>query len=82
MWLYSMCDLSSIPGIEPKSPAVETQNLNHWTACEVLCFLLFSSLEFGAHSPVGMTGVQCPYISQPIIQSLQMFPFAQMDQCQ
>ena len=82
MWLYSMCDLSSIPGTEPKSPAVETQNLNHWTAHEVLCFLLFSSLEFGAHSPVVMSGPQCLYISQPIIQSLQMFPFAQMDQCQ
>ena len=66
MWPYSMWDLSSLPGIEPMSPAVEAQNLNHWTACEVPCFLLFSSLEFGAHNPVVMTGVQCPYISQPI----------------
>ena len=48
------------------SSAVEAQNLNHWTACEVPCFLLFSSLEFGAHSPVVMSGPQCPYISQPI----------------
>ena len=81
MWPYSMWDLSSLPGIEPMSPAVEAQNLNHWTACEVPCFLLFS-LEFGAHSPVVTNSPQCPYISQPIIQSLQMFPFAQMDQCQ
>ena len=48
------------------SPAVEAQNLNHWTAHEGPCFLLFSSLEFGAHSPVVMSGPQCPCISQPI----------------
>ena len=66
MWPHSMWDLSSQPGIGPMSPAVGAQNLNHWTACEVPCFLLFSSLEFGAHNPVVMTGVQCPYISQPI----------------
>ena len=61
-----MWDLSSLQGIGPMSSAVEAQNLNHWTACEVPCFLLFSSLEFGAHSPVVMSGPQCPYISQPI----------------
>ena len=66
MWPHSMWDLSSLPGIEPVSPAVEAQNLNHWTAQEVPCFLLFSSLEFGAHNPVVMSGPQCPYISQPI----------------
>ena len=61
-----MWDLSSLLGTEPMSPAVEAQNLNHWTAHEVPCFLLFSSLEFGAHSPVVMSGPQCPCISQPI----------------
>ena len=38
MWPHSMWDLSSLPGIEPVSPAVEAQNLNHWTAREVPCF--------------------------------------------
>ena len=66
MWPHSMWDLSSLPGTEPMSPAVEAQNLNHWTAREVPRFLLFSSLEFGAHSPVVMSGPQCPCISQPI----------------
>ena len=61
-----MWDLSSLLGTEPMSPAVEAQNLNHWTAHEGPCFLLFSSLEFGAHSPVVMSGPQCPCISQPI----------------
>ena len=31
-----MRDLSSPPGIEAMSPAVEMQSLNHWTAGEVL----------------------------------------------
>ena len=65
-WPHSMWDLSSLLGTEPMSPAVEAQNLNHWTAREVPRFLLFSSLEFGAHSPVVMSGPQCPCISQPI----------------
>ena len=38
-WLCSMQDLSSQPGIEPRPPALEVQNLNHWTAREVTVFL-------------------------------------------
>ena len=32
---HSMWDLSFWPGIEPMPPAVETQNLNHWTTWKV-----------------------------------------------
>lgn len=38
-WLCSMQDLSSQPGIESRPPALEVQNLNHWTAREVTVFL-------------------------------------------
>ena len=64
MWPHSMWDLSSLLGIEPMSPLVEAQKLNHWTASEVPCFLLFSLLEFGTHCPVVMDSPQCPYIFQ------------------
>ena len=39
----SMLDLSSppTPGIEPVLPAVEMQNLNHWTSREVPGYLYF-----------------------------------------
>ena len=30
------------PGMEPVPPVVEAQNLNHWTAREVLGFFLMS----------------------------------------
>ena len=30
------------PGMEPLPPAVETRNLNHWTAREVPIFLIIS----------------------------------------
>ena len=33
--LHGMWDLVPSPGIEPMSPAVEVQSLNHWTAREV-----------------------------------------------
>ena len=38
-WLCSIQDLSSQPGIEPRPPALEVQNLNHCTAREVTVFL-------------------------------------------
>ena len=37
-WRCSMQDLSSQPGIEPRPPALEVQNLNHWNAREVTVF--------------------------------------------
>ena len=47
MWPHSMWDLSSLPGTEPMSPAVEAQNLNHWTAQKSLvsCYSPHWSLE-------------------------------------
>ena len=35
------------PGIEPVPPAVEGWSLNHWTAREVLNFVLFPPTCFG-----------------------------------
>ena len=36
-------DLIPRPEIEPVSPAVEAQNLNHWTTREVLLMLYFKN---------------------------------------
>ena len=39
-------DLSSQPGIERASPAVEVQSLNHWTTREVPVLFVFILLNF------------------------------------
>ena len=36
-----MWDFSSQPGIQPVPPAMEAQNLNHWTTGEVPYFTYF-----------------------------------------
>ena len=45
-WPHSMARgiLVPQPGIEPLSPAVEAQSLNHWTAKEVPRFYLFKEV--------------------------------------
>ena len=39
--MCSTWDISSLTGIEPLPPAVEAQNINHWTAREVPKIILF-----------------------------------------
>ena len=47
--LHSMWDLSHQSGIEPVSPALAAQSLNHWTTREVLClYLLCAQQELSA----------------------------------
>ena len=48
-WGASPCsvwDLSSQTGIKPMSPALEAQNLNHWTSREVLILVYFLPIFF------------------------------------
>ena len=44
-FLFSDCTTQHVPqpGVEPESPAVETQSLNHWTAKEVPPCITFVS---------------------------------------
>ena len=41
-----MWDLSPRPGIEPTSPALEVQSLNHWTTREVPVFLFYLHIMY------------------------------------